>query len=332
MKRLISLILTVTMVISLAPSAFAATSDTPISPRKTQSGILGNILYENTISTSTPDDNISIASASSNTTDIIVSFVDNSDGSVTIYEYHNNELSQFHTTVPGSGILYSTYINDDGSSDTKTTITKAQNNNDITPRSSSARISNYTSTQSNINNPTSVRTLGFMHYRNTLTNTTFSIDCEIIERYHPNETYTFNENTGGEISFWVGSVLSVLMLGASEGALLADKIVQKFITYGLIALGLGTTYFGVGSHTIRCNWYEQEIHGTPTAPSGRGKDIYLSGIYAFVNYGNGDEVETEGYTARDWGNPSMGRWMMYNVFGIDESPTSWTGLNRILQQ
>ena len=103
MKRLISLILTVTMVISLAPSAFAATSDTPISPRKTQSGILGNILYENTISTSTPDDNISIASASSNTTDIIVSFVDNSDGSVTIYEYHNNELSQFHTTVPGSG-------------------------------------------------------------------------------------------------------------------------------------------------------------------------------------------------------------------------------------
>ncbi len=71
MKRLISLILTVTMVISLAPSAFAATSDTPISPRKTQSGILGNILYENTISTSTPDDNISISSASSNTTDII---------------------------------------------------------------------------------------------------------------------------------------------------------------------------------------------------------------------------------------------------------------------
>lgn len=40
-----------------------------------------------------------------------------------------------------------------------------------------------------------------------------------------------------------------------------------------------------------------------------------------------NDIKTEGYTVRDWGNASMGRWMMYKVFGIDEAPTSWTNLD-----
>jgi len=329
MKKLFSILLSVAFMISLVPSAFAAHS--PISTKATDE-VMGEVIYEDSIFVTDPS-NVKTSSR----VDIIVSSVTNSDGSVTIYEYHNNELSQYHSTFPGSGILYSTYLNDDGSSRTETTITKDDRSTftslpspdtgtDVSTRSSS----NYTSTESNINNPTSVRNLGFMHYRHNFTNTLYSIDCEIIERYHPNEEFTFNENTGGSISFWVGTITSVLMLTAAPGTFFARKIVQKLITIGVIALGAGTTYFGVGSHTIRCNWYEQEIHGDPTAPSGQGQDIYLSGIYAFVDYGDGPEVETEGYTARDWGNPSMGRWMMYNVFGIDDSPHTWTNLDRSL--
>lgn len=321
MKKLISIFLSMSMIVSMTTTAFAAE---PISAARTQDGIIGEIIYEDTITVNADDR--SVLSDSANELNTIVSAEYASDGSVTIYEYTNDELTQYHTTMPGSGVLDSTYLNEDGTTRTERTITKEKSNGD-TP---TTLADNYTSNYSNIGSPTSVRPLGYMHYRNTWTDTIFSINCEVIERYHPNEDFTFNEKTGGDISFWVGSVVSVLMLTAAPGTFLAKKIVQGLITAGLIALGAGTTYFGVGSHTVRCNWYEQEIHGTPTAPSGRGSQKYLSGIYAYVDYGKGPVVETEGYTVKDWGYSSLGRWMMYSVFGIDESPTSWTGVDRSL--
>ena len=75
-----------------------------------------------------------------------------------------------------------------------------------------------------------------------------------------------------------------------------------------------------------CDFYNQEIHGTSTSHSGY-PHVVLDGTYAFVTINGETVVETEGYTVRSWGDPGMGRWMMYNLFGIDESPTSWTGLD-----
>ncbi len=83
---------------------------------------------------------------------------------------------------------------------------------------------------------------------------------------------------------------------------------------------------------ITCNYYNQEIHGTPTKPVGRGKAHFLAGTYAYVNYGSGPVLKTEGFTVRDWGKATMGRLMMFNVFGIDDSPTSWTTVgSRMIQ-
>lgn len=77
---------------------------------------------------------------------------------------------------------------------------------------------------------------------------------------------------------------------------------------------------------IKCDFYNQEIHGTATSHSGY-PHVILDGTYAFVTEKGETEIITEGYTVRDWGNSSMGRWMMYNVFGIDEAPTSWSNLD-----
>lgn len=81
------------------------------------------------------------------------------------------------------------------------------------------------------------------------------------------------------------------------------------------------------TRTVKCTYYNQSIRGVPTQPTGRGKEHTLTGTYCFLDVTGSTQIKTEGYTVRDWGNPSMGRWMMYNVFGIDESPTSWTNLN-----
>ena len=53
----------------------------------------------------------------------------------------------------------------------------------------------------------------------------------------------------------------------------------------------------------------------------RGKHAVLTGTYCYLDIAT-NKIKTEGYTVRDWGNSSMGRQMMYKVFGIDEAPTS----------
>lgn len=332
-KKIICSLLCMSMILSITSTAFAA------QPQRTrQDEIIGEVIYEDTIVV----DNQTKAAFSSTTNELhtLVSVVEIPNSTVTYYGYTNDVLTQYHSTIPGSGILTSTYINADGSERTETTITK-QNNSPSSPIMESYSISqdnqastssesvstfsrsDYTNHYSNINSPTSVRPLGYMHYRNTFTDTLFSIDCEVKERYHQQEEYTFNANVGGEISFWLGVATSVFsMSGGGPVAVFVNNFVKKWISKGLIVLGFGTTYMGVGSKTIKCNWFEQEIHGTPVAPANRGDEVYLSGIYAFVDYddGNGVVVETEGYTVSDWGDISMGRWMMYNVFGIDEHP------------
>lgn len=108
---------------------------------------------------------------------------------------------------------------------------------------------------------------------------------------------------------------------------MANAIFQRCVAYGILGLAVNKGYEVLITRKVPCYWYDQEIHGTPTAPTGRGSDRYLPGVLAYVDYGNGLEKRTEGYTVSTWGNAGMGRWMMYNVFGIDESPTSWTNID-----
>lgn len=329
MKKLMSLILSVAIISTSTASATQPKS-------KNQDGIIGTIVYENTIVNNTL---AKTSSADDIELHTIVSFTKNVDGTVTYYEYTNRELVEYHTFVPGSGVISSTYLNNGSKITEKTVVNEPANTSfqyqlsimdrEVSTNNSASRMPpyesriNYTKTYSNINNPDSVRPLGYMHYNHIYTNTTYSISCEVKERGHQMEDYTFNKDTGGKISFWLSVIGAVFGLsGTSLLNAVAKKIVDKCITIGLLVLGFGTTYLAAGTKTIRCNWFEQELHGTPTAPSNTGKQIYLSGVYAVVNYadGNGPQVETEGFTVQDWGNIAMGRWMMYNVFNIDEHP------------
>ena len=97
MKKLLSTILCLAMMLSLATPALAASSTTA-------SGIRGEIIYQeggNSLSRSSPT--------------VIVSSVKNQDGSYTICQYSNGVLQEEHTTVPGSGFVSSKIYNADGS-------------------------------------------------------------------------------------------------------------------------------------------------------------------------------------------------------------------------
>lgn len=69
---------------------------------------------------------------------------------------------------------------------------------------------------------------------------------------------------------------------------------------------------------VTCTYYNQELHGTPIKPTGRGRHGRLDGTYAYATVRGKRTLLKEGYTEQDWGKVSMGRWMMYKVFDLDE--------------
>lgn len=291
MKKLLSTILCLAMMLSLATPALAASSTTA-------SGIRGEIIYQeggNSLSRSSPT--------------VIVSSVKNRDGSYTICQYSNGVLQEEHTTVPGSGFVSSKIYNADGSVSPSQKITRQSTFSAAAARGS-----------------TSTRPLGYMHYRNSFTQEIFSINCTVTDEQHINEPFTFYANTAWTLSELIADILSIWAFFANPASL-AKQVIDMLSDVGLLEYALNGVISAVITKTVRCTYYNQSIRGVPTQPTGRGKEHTLTGTYCFLDVTGSTKIKTEGYTVRDWGNPSMGRWMMYNVFGIDEAPTSWTNLD-----
>lgn len=208
-----------------------------------------------------------------------------------------------------SGIALPSTDNEAGNTSTETEFTKPQ-----------------TRADTNIPDEVNFRNLGFMHYRNTITNTIFSIDCNLREGWFKDREYTFNAGVSQRLGKWTAAIVSVFFFHHNaEG--MAETIISGATSYGILEKLATGLYSCVLNRTIVCDYYNQEIHGDPTQPAGQGTSARLDGVYAYVDYGSGPVVKTEGYTVRDWGNGAMGRQMMYKVFGIDEAPTSWSNTN-----
>ena len=83
-------------------------------------GIIGEVLYADGW---IDDSSEPAAVATWSSASVILTSVDNPDGSITIYEYHDQVLAEYHTTVPGSGKVVSVYYDAEGNTTTKTKFT-----------------------------------------------------------------------------------------------------------------------------------------------------------------------------------------------------------------
>ncbi len=119
MKKLISLVLVAAMFFTMSATAFATSTPTQgfsAPSETTREGIIGTIVIEETCDVTTDVKTRSTSTSGTST----VSFVENVDGSFTVYQYINDVLTDEHTTIPGSGIVAHKYYNADGSISAKT--------------------------------------------------------------------------------------------------------------------------------------------------------------------------------------------------------------------
>lgn len=309
MKKVLSMILCLTMILTLSPTAFAAERLTP----KTAPGIKGTIVFRETGPTG------SSTSRNSDIARVTVSYKDNGNRSYTIYQYNNETLIEEHTTTAGSGIIDHKFYNNDGTITTEREIVQNSQGMIISPL-----VNN--DPYSGLGSGASTRPLGYMHYHNTWTQEIFSINCYVIDEQHINQPYTFYKDTAKSLANWISTLISIWAFYANPADLMT-QVVSGLSAYGVLTGVLTGILTVVMTKTVRCTYYNQEIHGEPTKPAGRGKHARLDGTYCFLDISGSSDIKMEGYTVRDWGDSTMGRWMMYKVFGIDEVPASWTNLD-----
>lgn len=323
MKKFVAVVLTIVCVMSLVVPAFAVDAQNNTAwtfDAVSVAGIEGKVIYQDTA------DNVGIAAISGESgAETIMSYTENADGTYTIFQYMNGSLLEEHTTAPGSGIVERKIYSTDGSFTKITEITcevseLSDVSTNVVPRSSG-----HTCSQSQLASNSAKYNLGYMHYIHSFTNTIYSINCDVISEQHLGQEYTFGAGTAKTLSNWTSTLLSIFPIFKNPAVMVA-----KFIAFaqdkGILSAVIEGLITAMVTKTMVCDFYNQEIHGTATSHSGY-PHVILDGTYAFVTMNGETRIETEGYTVRQWGNASMGRWMMYKVFGIDEAPTSWSNLD-----
>lgn len=172
--------------------------------------------------------------------------------------------------------------------------------------------------------------LGNMRYRGLMSgDVSYSIYCYAVDDPMASTEYTFNKNVGKTVSGWVSFILTIYFHSGAAAA--ATVSVAKQVFALLFELGIVSPIIGgiatiLISKTVECTYSMQEIHGSCDSHDNYGHVVIEGGIYARTTTESTSRLLTEGYTVNLWGDAALGRWMMWNMFGIDERPTSWTNL------
>lgn len=322
-KKVFSILLTLVLVLTFTTPALASNFhdsawklNVHVTP---QPGIIGTILYQD--NTSSSPSSATLTSPASTT----VSYTENSDGSVTVYQYEGSRLIEEHTATPGSGIVYHKIYLNDGSSISTSEITRDAPIARNILHSRSANGCPERCPDSVLATGSATFPLGYMHYRHSISGTIYSIYCDAISEQHLGQYFTFGQHTAKTLSDWVSTILSWAPIIKNPAGLAASMILFAQ-DKGILSAIINNKITALVTERMFCDFYNQEIHGTSTSHSGY-PHVVLDGTYAFVTIDGETVVKSEGYTVRSWGNSSMGRWMIYTMFGIDEAPTSWTGID-----
>lgn len=310
MKKFLTMILSLSIICSSSVTAFAANNFT----NKTKEGIIGTVVREETVQISEECQTLGASMGNQTAALSTMSYLENADGSYTIYQYLNGVLTEKHSTIPGNGVVDHTYYNPDGTYFNVTENVAAQQG--IVPAAMLRGVPDHIS----------IRDMGYMRYNHPWTGTVYSISVEIYDRYYENNTFTFGIGTAKTLADWTATVLSVWAFAVNP-ITVASQIIGSLSSTGLLILGVNALYTVAFTKTIPCSYYNQTFYGTAISPGTNYPEGELEGTYAVVENGSQLTIIREGYTVSSWGQSTFGRMMMYQVFSIDEAPTYWSNLD-----
>ena len=293
MKKIVSLLLAVALCVSLTTPALAAES-TPVQKTvgvQNSKGETIGVVYN------TPD------------VEIVVTYVEEDSGFATLYEYHNGVLIEMAQVMPGASCYNRAVISEatTRSGVVWERVDIASNTNDeATP---------YVVTRK------TTRTLGSMHYVNSIMGQTYSIECEVDEWYL-DEKEVEVQGTLGKIVEAAAFFAGVLGLPIAASTALVNSLIEAALLYVFEEILHAATMIEVTANVI-----EQRIYGECTSHSGKPiGDLGDAKIISVSSNSSKYPGETlyEGYHTDMWRTNELGSAMFWKVFGVEYTPTYWT--------
>ena len=126
----------------------------------------------------------------------------------------------------------------------------------------------------------------------------------------------------------IGSLTAFIISVFGVPAVLAQYMIVRLITLGIFAWEIfGSGLRALGTTNLTGTRVEQRIRGTGggrTATLPMNTRLILNSSCGIVRSLNSYD-STGTFNTSHWGTPTLGRHLMWAVFGIDVVPTSWTG-------
>lgn len=286
MKKLFSLMLTIVIIFSLGAPAYAAQTD----------AVEESVFLE----TDTAIGHIKIT------------YTESASGALSMYEYQNGELAVMTRYTPGNTYYERLYVTQNQSRSTYSTIWEPVDFSDAIIELPPVAVPFADNT----------RHIGYMHYNNVYTGEILSIKCHVDEWYSPEKKVMIAGTWGNIID------LGTFIVGAiGLPATLASNVAYALLYAGAVGY-IGNELKTLVSTEVTANIIEQRIYGVCTSHSGKPVGDLGDGKITYVTTDNNKyagETFYEGYTTHDWGTSSLGRMMFWKVFGVEYTPTSWTG-------
>ena len=253
MKRFAAILLSILMTATLSLPAFATAST-----QDSRGTIRGTIYWEKTYSNERLDESTSAYNLPEDTTTLVASYVENPDGSYTTYQYANGTLTEEHTTVPGSGVVEHVYYNADG------TVTQSVEN--VALAQALARTSDGGYQVQGPPAQTTQRDMGYIHYRNSWTNTIYSVFVQTYDEYYPDSEFLFRQGLAKALAEWTSDILSMWAF-ATSGHKIVVEIISFLSATNVLDEGLNGIYTALVTKSIPCSYNNQRFYGNATAPS-----------------------------------------------------------------
>ena len=284
MKKFIALLLTMTMFFAFCVPAYA------------------NSPYD--VSGSNANGEISCLKLIADIGEIEITYLEGEDGVTYMYEYHNGVLYETTRFVEGNTYFERSFASS----------SRAASNWEVVDFSD--RI---VATPSTFAARNTVRDLGYMHYRSPYSGELSSIFCYVSE--------SVNDDARVRVSGTLGTLVEAAAFVAGAlgiPASLGTGIISAFVYAEVISLINGIAQ-AVVSTTVSANVISQTIHGNSTTHS--KPEGILTGTIAFVKTDSSKfagQYFYDGYTTSDWRTDNLGRMMFWQVYGVENVPTSWS--------
>ena len=254
-----------------------------------------------------------------------VTYSSNADGSYSIHQYYDGVKYETYTVIPGSGFYTKDALSNEATTSESEVI--------ITDSSLYAIHMNSVNSLTSEVQPLSY-TISYSYWGSARYEAEYApwepimvVDCYKDKIINPETDFLLSDHYS-DLAELISAIASAILTSFIPPIPIAKGIAEAFIATQIFRIINGAIKAIFDNFTdVTARVEELYIKAQPGSGSEKdGDTVYYESYKATVtasNVGMNGKVLTNGWQESDWGNLTFGRLLFYDVFGVEVHPTEW---------